>query len=141
MVMVLVVDFIYILWVLCSDLVYVILFLQLCCVVYFNGINIYGFFLGYVLGFVLCVLGGEDKIGILLVIKYLYYNDIDGQLFFFCILFMIVFFVIIIVVFYFLKFLFEREILLLLLDFLYCFRKYDLVKIDVWGNEKYFMEE
>ena len=139
--MALAVDSIYTLWALCSDLVYVILFPQLCCVVYLNGTNTYGSFMGYVLGLVLRVLGGEDKIGIPPVIKYPYYNDTDGQLFPFRTLSMIVSFATIIVVSYSLKFLFEREILPLSLDFLHCFRKYDLAKTDAGGNDKYPLEE
>ncbi|KAJ7334429.1 High affinity choline transporter 1 [Desmophyllum pertusum] len=79
--MALAVDSIYSLWALCSDLVYVILFPQLCCVIYLDGTNTYGSFMGYVLGLVLRVGGGEDKIGIPHLIEYPYYNDTDGQLF------------------------------------------------------------
>lgn len=142
-VMVLMVGFIYVLFYLCSDLVYVILFLQLCCVIYFKGVNIYGFIMGYILGFVLCVGGGEDKIGFFLFIKYLFYDEVKGQLFFFCILFMIVLFVIIVVVLYLMKFLFEREIILLKYDFLNCFNKYDFDKLlgDEKGQLKYVMKE
>jgi len=139
--MALAVDSIYSLWALCSDLVYVILFPQLCCVIYLNGTNTYGSFLGYVLGLVLRVGGGEDTIGIPPVIKYPYYNDTDGQLFPFRTLSMIVSFVTIVVVSYSLKFLFEREILPLSLDFLHCFRKYDLEKTGAEEYEKYPMEE
>lgn len=139
--MALAVDSIYSLWALCSDLVYVILFPQLCCVIYLNGTNTYGSFMGYVLGLVLRVLGGEDKIGIPPVIKYPYYDDENGQLFPFRTLSMIVSFITIIVVSYSLKFLFEREILPLSLDFLHCFRKYDLEKTGAGAYEKYPMEE
>lgn len=139
--MALAVDSIYSLWALCSDLVYVILFPQLCCVIYLNGTNTYGSFMGYVLGLVLRVGGGEDKIGIPALIKYPYYNDTDGQLFPFRTLSMIVSFATIVVVSYLLKFLFEREILPISLDFLHCFRKYDLEKTGGEANEKYPMEE
>ena len=97
--------------------------------------------MGYILGLVLRVGGGEDKIGFPSFIKYPFYDEVKGQLFPFRTLSMIVSFVTIIVVSYSLKFLFEREILPLSLDFLHCFRKYDLAKTDAWGNEKYPMEE
>ena len=139
--MALAVDSIYSLWALCSDLVYVILFPQLCCVVYLNGTNTYGSFMGYILGLVLRVGGGEATIGLPPVIKYPYYDDENGQLFPFRTLSMIVSFVTIIVVSYSLKFLFEREILPLSLDLLHCFRKYDLAKTGAGAPEKYPMEE
>ena len=126
--MALLVDSIYTLWALCSDLVYVILFPQLCCVVYLQGTNTYRSFLGYIVGLVLRVGGGEDKIGLPPFIKYPYYDDTDGQLFPFRTLAMIASFVTIILVSYSLKFLFEKEIIPLKLDFLHCFRKYDLEK-------------
>ena len=137
--MALAVGSVYSLWALCSDLVYVILFPQLCCVIYFDGTNTYGSFMGYVLGMVLRIGGGEDKIGIPPFIKYPYYNDLDGQLFPFRTLAMVVSFVTIVVVSYLLKFLFEREIVPLKFDFLRCFRRYDLEKQT--GAEKYAMEE
>lgn len=141
--MALAVDSIYSLWALCSDLVYVILFPQLCCVIYLNGTNTYGSFLGYVLGLVLRVGGGEDKIGIPPVIKYPYYNDTDGQLFPFRTLSMIVSFVTIVVVSYLMKILFEREIIPLKYDFLNCFKNYDFDKpsADEKGQPKYAMKE
>ena len=71
--MALLVDSIYTLRALCSDLVYVILFLQLCCVVYLQGTNAYRSFLGYLGGLVLRVGGGEDKIGLPPFIKHPYY--------------------------------------------------------------------
>ena len=137
--MALLVDSIYTLWALCSDLVYVILFPQLCCVVYFHGTNTYGSFIGYVLGLVLRVGGGEDKIGLPPFIKYPYYDDTDGQLFPFRTLAMIVSFVAIIIVSYLLKFLFEREILPKKLDFLHCFRKYEFEKPGGEKTENYPM--
>ena len=139
--MALAVDSIYSLWALCSDLVYVILFPQLCCVIYLDGTNTYGSFMGYVLGLVLRVGGGEDKIGIPHLIEYPYYNDTDGQLFPFRTLSMVVSFTTIVVVSYSLKFLFEREILPMSLDFLHCFSTYDLEKPNGEANEKYAMEE
>ena len=128
-VMALVVTSIYSLWALCSDLVYVILFPQLCCVIYLEGTNTYGSFFGYVIGLVLRVGGGEDKIGLHPpLIKYPYYNDTDGQLFPFRTLSMLVSFASIIAVSYSLKYLFEKGILPASLDFLHCFSGYDFTK-------------
>ena len=135
----LLVDSIYTLFALCSDLVYVILFPQLCCVVYLQGSNTYGSFLGYIVGLLLRVGGGEPNIGLPPFIKYPYYDDTDGQLFPFRTLSMISSFVTIIVVSYSLKFLFEREIIPLKFDFLYCFRKYELDKPDEEKTENYPM--
>ena len=127
----LMVNSIYSLFTLCSDLIYVILFPQLCCVIYLQGTNTYGSFMGYILGLLFRVGGGEEQIGLQPFIKYPYYNDTDGQLFPFRTLAMIVSFVTIIVVSYSLKFLFEREIVPLKYDFLHCFRKYELEKSSV----------
>ena len=137
--MALLVDSIYTLWALCSDLVYVILFPQLCCVVYLHGTNTYGSFMGYIVGLVLRVGGGEDKIGLPHFIKYPYYNDTDGQLFPFRTLSMIASFLTVVVVSYLLKFLFERGIIPLKLDFLHCFRKYELEKPVGEKNDEYPM--
>jgi high affinity choline transporter 7 len=46
--MALTIQSIYALWYLCADLVYVILFPQLLCVVYFKRSNTYGCLLGYI---------------------------------------------------------------------------------------------
>ena len=137
--MALLVDSIYTLWALCSDLVYVILFPQLCCVVYLQGTNTYGSFMGYIVGLVLRIGGGEKSIGLPLFIEYPYYNKDDGQLFPFRTLAMIASFVTIVVVSYLLKFLFEREIIPLKLDFLHCFRKYELEKPEKEKNDGYPM--
>ena len=47
---------IYVLWYLCSDLVYVILFPQLLCVVYVPHTNTYGSLSAYIVGFVVRIL-------------------------------------------------------------------------------------
>lgn len=126
--MALLVDSIYTLWVLCSDLVYVILFPQLCCVVYLKGTNTYGSFLGYVVGIVLRFGGGEKAISLPLFIKYPFYDEeADEQLFPFRTLAMIASFLTIVVVSYSLRFLFHKGVLSSRLDFLRCFKEYDLV--------------
>ena len=55
---------IYVLWYLCSDLVYVILFPQLLCVVYVPHTNTYGSLSAYITGFLFRLLIGEPSLGI-----------------------------------------------------------------------------
>ena len=87
--------------------------------------------MGYVVGLVLRVGGGESKIGLPLFIKYPYYDEeTEEQLFPFRTLAMVASFVTIIIVPYLLVFLFKREILPSKLYFLHCFREYD------WKNQR-----
>ncbi|EEC06403.1 chitin synthase, putative [Ixodes scapularis] len=80
--MALTVKSVYGLWYLSSDLVYVILFPQLVSVVYMRRhCNTYGSLGAYVIGLLLRGLGGEDIVGLPPVIKYPFYNEVDGQLF------------------------------------------------------------
>lgn len=73
---------IYGLWYLSSDLVYVILFPQLVCVVYHKKhCNTYGSLAAYIVGFLLRALGGEAILGMPAIIKYPGWNEVDGQLF------------------------------------------------------------
>lgn len=120
------VNSVYSLFALCSDLVYVVLFPQLCCVIYVQHTNTYGSMTGYLLGFILRVLGGEKLIGLPPAIKYPYYSDVYGQMFPFRTLAMVCSFTTILVVSYLVRYLFKKEILPLSMDFLYCFREYDL---------------
>jgi high affinity choline transporter 7 len=55
------VDSIYDLFVLCSDFVYVMLFPQLTCVVYFRDVNTYGSLAGYIMGLFFRLAGGERQ--------------------------------------------------------------------------------
>lgn len=55
---------IYVLWYLCSDLVYVILFPQLLCVVYVPHTNTYGSLSAYIVGFIFRILIGEPSLSI-----------------------------------------------------------------------------
>ena len=55
---------IYVLWYLCSDLVYVILFPQLLCVVYVPHTNTYGSLSAYIIGFACRILIGEPSLSI-----------------------------------------------------------------------------
>ena len=132
----LLVDSIYTLWALCSDLIYVILFPQLCCVIYLQGTNTYGSFMGYLVGLVLRIGGGESSIGLMPFIKYPYYNEVDGQLFPFRTVTMLASFATLVAVSYLLKFLFERGILPPSFDFLHCFQLDGLSK----PEEKELME-
>ncbi|CAF1364275.1 unnamed protein product [Adineta ricciae] len=61
---------IYVLWYLCSDLVYVILFPQLLCVVYVPHTNTYGSLSAYILGFIFRILIGEPSLNIPTVISF-----------------------------------------------------------------------
>ncbi|EEC16758.1 high affinity choline transporter, putative, partial [Ixodes scapularis] len=80
--MALTVKSIYGLWYLSSDLVYVILFPQLVSVVYMKQhCNTYGSLGAYIIGLLLRGLGGEDILGLPAVIRYPFYNEVDGQLF------------------------------------------------------------
>jgi high affinity choline transporter 7 len=125
-VMALTVDSVYTLWALCSDVVYVTLFPQLCCVIYFDKTNTYGSFVGFIVGIVLRVLGGEPSLKIPAVIKYPYYTAADGQLFPFRTLAMVCAFASILIVSYLLRILFLKRVIPIRMDFLYCFREYSL---------------
>lgn len=73
---------IYGLWYLSSDLVYVILFPQLVCVVHFKRhCNTYGSLCAYFVGLFMRGLGGEAILGLPAIIKYPWYDEVDGQLF------------------------------------------------------------
>ena len=61
---------IYALWVLCSDLVYVILFPQLTCAVYFESTNAYGSFIAFIVAILLRLAGGEITLGLDPLIRY-----------------------------------------------------------------------
>lgn len=59
-----------------------ILFPQLVCVVHFKRhCNTYGSLAAYFVGFFLRALGGEDIVGLPAILKYPFYNPVDGQLF------------------------------------------------------------
>ena len=136
------VDSIYVLFHLCSDLVFVILFPQLCCVIYFKVSNTYGSIAGYIFGLFLRVGGGEDKIGFPAFIKYPFYDEVKGQLFPFRTLSMIVSFSTIVSVSFLAKYLFEREIISLKYDFLNAFRKNEEEKEQTKpAEEKFIMKD
>ncbi|KAF7259058.1 hypothetical protein EG68_03730 [Paragonimus skrjabini miyazakii] len=66
---------IYGLWYLCSDLVYVILFPQLICVLYIRFSNTYGSVAGYIVGLFVRLTSGEALLGLPPLFRYPYYYD------------------------------------------------------------------
>lgn len=112
---------IYGLWYLSSDLVYVILFPQLVCVVYFKRhCNTYGSLAAYIIGFMLRALGGEDILGLPPIIKYPFYSEEQGQLFPFRTFAMLTSFGTLWGVSTFTKHIFENNILPAKYDFFHC---------------------
>ncbi|XP_071107865.1 high-affinity choline transporter 1-like [Haliotis cracherodii] len=76
-----VVKSVYGLFILCSDLMYVILFPQFICVLFISSCNTYGSFVGFVVAFTLRACSGAKLINFPAVIHYPFYNQTDGQLF------------------------------------------------------------
>uniref|UniRef100_A0A8R1HX32 High-affinity choline transporter 1 n=3 Tax=Caenorhabditis japonica TaxID=281687 RepID=A0A8R1HX32_CAEJA len=74
-IMALTIQSIYGLWYLCADLVYVILFPQLVCVVYMPRSNTYGSLAGYAVGLVLRLIGGEPLVSLPAFFHYPMYTD------------------------------------------------------------------
>lgn len=68
------VDSIYDLFVLCSDFVYVMLFPQLTCVVYFRDVNTYGSLAGYIMGLFFRLAGGEKSLKLPALFQYPWYD-------------------------------------------------------------------
>ncbi|XP_071793524.1 high-affinity choline transporter 1-like [Asterias amurensis] len=112
---------IYDLFVLCSDFVYVVLFPQLFCVVYFAKSNTYGSLLGYIIGLFLRLGGGDTTLMIPPLIKYPFFDETYGQLFPFRTLAMLVSFVTILIVSYSLDYLFRNNKIPMKCDFFKCF--------------------
>jgi high affinity choline transporter 7 len=81
-VMALTIHSIYGLWYLCADLVYVILFPQLLCVVYFKRSNTYGCLLGYAVGLALRLSGGEPMLFFPAAVHYPMYDVESGMQYF-----------------------------------------------------------
>ena len=103
---------VYALFVLCSDLVYVLLFPQLLCAIYFPFVNGYGSIIGYIVGLVLRLGGGEKLVGLTPFIVYpLYLEEEKRQLFPFRTLSMFASFITLILTSLLFKYLFEKEIL------------------------------
>ncbi|XP_043211527.1 high-affinity choline transporter 1-like isoform X1 [Amphibalanus amphitrite] len=112
-VMALTIPTIYGLWGLSSDLVYCILFPQLCMVVHFkHHCNTYGSLAGYIVGLMVRLSGGEDVMKIPPLILYPGYNyETKEQMFPFRTLAMVMCGITVIVVSRFTKYLFESHIL------------------------------
>ncbi|KAK7506594.1 hypothetical protein BaRGS_00002069 [Batillaria attramentaria] len=73
---------IYELWFLCADLVYIIIFPQLVCVIYAESTNTYGSLAGYIVGLFFRLGGGEPVMHLDPIIKYPWYDEEnDFQLF------------------------------------------------------------
>ncbi|CAL8108652.1 unnamed protein product [Calicophoron daubneyi] len=66
---------IYGLWYLCSDLVYVILFPQLVCVLYVRFANTYGSLIGYIVGLFVRLTAGESLLGLPPLFIYPFFYD------------------------------------------------------------------
>ncbi|XP_059170538.1 high-affinity choline transporter 1-like [Physella acuta] len=75
--MALCVESIYILWYLCADLVYVILFPQLVSVIYIKKSNTYGSLGGYIFGMFIRIAGGEHSIGLPALIKFPLFDEVN----------------------------------------------------------------
>ncbi|XP_048587658.1 high-affinity choline transporter 1 [Nematostella vectensis] len=138
-IMALVVESVYTLWFLCGDVVYVTLFPQLCCVIFFHDTNTYGSFTGFILGILLRVLGGEPALKIPVIIKFPYYNETDGQLFPFRTLSMVCAFVTILAVSYLARLLFLKGVLPLSADFAECFTEPKSYELKETGNKSHEM--
>lgn len=103
---------VYGLWFLCSDLVYVVLFPQLFCVVYLKYTNTYGSMVAYWVGIMMRLLAGESLFNLRPIIKYpLFDEENDVQKFPFRTISMLISFVLNITVSLITQFVFEREYL------------------------------
>lgn len=103
---------IYDLFVLCSDFVYVMLFPQLTCVIYFSGTNTYGSLAGYVMGLFVRLAGGEKTLSIPTMIKFPWYDETENsQLFPFKTFSTLTTFILIFLVSYCTNYIFEKGLL------------------------------
>ena len=119
-----VVHSIYALFVLCGDLVYVMVFPQLVGVIHFPRVNSYGAVLGYVVSAFLRMTGGEPLVGLPPLIRYPYYNEETGvQYFPYKTLVMLIAFLVILTASYSAEFLFTKGHLSLKYDVFKCFTK------------------
>lgn len=75
------VNSVYGLFVLCADLMFIIQFPQLTCVLWVPFSNTYGSLLGFLVTFLIRVLGGEHLLNLPAVIQYPYYDSVNGQAF------------------------------------------------------------
>ncbi|XP_072177684.1 high-affinity choline transporter 1-like [Diadema setosum] len=105
------VNSVYYLYVLCSDLVYVVIFPQLVCVLYVKVCNTYGSFVGFIIAMLLRIGGGEKTLLIPPFIKFPFFSDTKGQLFPFRTFTVLISFPVIIGVSYLTHLVFTRNIL------------------------------
>lgn len=112
---------VYGLYILCGDLMMVIQFPQLTCALWVKFANTYGSALGFIVGLVIRVLGGEPLLNIPTVLRFPFYDEELGQLFPFRTFAMILSFITIISVSYLTEFLFVRKKLSLQYDVFKCF--------------------
>ncbi|XP_013408321.1 high-affinity choline transporter 1-like [Lingula anatina] len=61
--------------ILCSDLIYVILFPQLTSVLFVDAANIYGSIAGYIVGLIIRILSGEPLLGLRAVLRWPWYEE------------------------------------------------------------------
>lgn len=115
---------IYYLFVLCSDLVYVVAFPQLVCVIYLPFANTYGSLAGFIVAFIMRLTGGEHLINLPALIKYPMYDEEHGvQNFPFKTMSMLLSLLTIISVSYLIDFLHRRDIFKAKHDVFHCFTK------------------
>ena len=133
------VNSIYLLFVLCADFVYVILFPQFLCVIHVPVSNSYGALVGFVGGYILRFAAGEPALNIPAAIKYPLFEIIDGvptQLFPFRTLTMVVSLVLIIFVSILTDYIFRRGYLDRKWDVLRC-----VVNLDQSEDDETKMQE
>ncbi|XP_046549960.1 high affinity choline transporter 1-like [Haliotis rubra] len=109
---------VYGLYVMSGDLMYVILFPQLTCVLFVKVSNAYGSICGFFLSVILRMISGEPLIGLPALISYPFHSEKDGQLFPFRTFIMLLAFVTIITVSFLAETLFTRNIIPMKYDFL-----------------------
>lgn len=130
---------VYGLYILCGDLMMVIQFPQLTCALWVKFANTYGSALGFIVGLVIRVLGGEPLLNIPTVLRFPFYDEELGQLFPFRTFSMILSFITIISVSYLAEFLFVRKKLSLKYDVFKCFN--DKHTVSTHANNGDFTEK
>lgn len=121
---------VYGLFILCGDLMFVVQFPQLICVLWLSFANSYGSLLGFLVAMFLRFTGGEPYLYIPALIKYPYYDEKHGQLFPFKTMAMLISFAVIIGVSYLTDRLFRSGTLSTKYDFLQCFTDSDVKEED-----------
>ncbi|XP_070183650.1 high-affinity choline transporter 1-like, partial [Littorina saxatilis] len=114
---------IYGLFVLCSDLMYVVLFPQLTLVLWFRRSNSYGCLSGFFLSFLLRILAGEPLLKLPAAIEFPLYDPVYGQFFPFRTFIMLCSVVVIIVVSLLTQLVFTRGWLPARFDIMHCLRQ------------------